>query len=90
MLKDTYDNEWLCIDCTMYVVNRDEPENPSEWNKEALLDSMSIFTFMATGETEDFSTEECGGCGTFLAGYRHEFSIEKTGTFFQEKGENHV
>lgn len=82
----TYDNEMLCSDCTMYVVNRDDSGNSEEWNKEALLDNLSIFSYFPTDETEDFSTKECGGCGTDLAGYRHEFSIEKTGKHFQDSG----
>lgn len=77
MAKDTYDNEWLCIDCTMYVVNRDESGNSPDWDKESLLLEMEQFLFTPTGEQEDFGTVQCGGCGTHLAGYRHEFAIEK-------------
>lgn len=73
----TYDNEMLCSDCTMYVVNRDDSGNSKEWNKEALLDNLASFHYSLADVTEDFSTKECGGCGTGLAGYRQEFSVEK-------------
>lgn len=72
----TYDNEMLCSDCTMYVVNRDDSGNSEGWDKEALLRNLSNFRYSPADGTEDFSTEECGGCGTGLAGYRHEFSVE--------------
>lgn len=72
----TYDDERLCSDCTMYVVNRDESGNSEDWDKEALLRNLSNFRYSPADRTEDFSTEECGGCGTGLAGYRHEFSVE--------------
>lgn len=74
----TYDNEMLCMDCTMYLVNRDESGSSAEWNKEALLDNLTAFRYLLEEVTEDFSTKECGGCGTGLAGYRQEFSIEKS------------
>lgn len=73
----TYDNEMLCLDCTMYVVNRDESGNSEGWDKAALLANLAAFRYFPADVAENFSTKECGGCGTNLAGYRQEFSVEK-------------
>lgn len=78
MTKLTFDNQLLCLDCTMYVVNRDDSGNSEGWDKKALLDNLATFRYSPADVTEDFSTKECGGCGTALAGTRHEFEVEAT------------
>ena len=72
----TYDNELLCSDCTMYVINHDDSGNSEGWDKGALLENLARFDYFLADGSEEFSTQECGGCGTGLAGYRQEFSIE--------------
>lgn len=73
---NTYDNEMLCTDCAMYVVNNDDSGNFADWDKQTLIDNLAKFNYYAANAVEDFSTQHCGGCETTLAGTRHEFHIE--------------
>lgn len=75
-----YDNLDFCVDCTMEIANGDLSSLSDE---EAHIEAMNSrwagtglhLVITCSGDAEDcdeFSTVQCDGCGTHLAGTRHK------------------
>lgn len=77
-----YENLDFCVDCTMEIANGDLSALSDE-EAEAHIEAMDArwagtglhLVITCNGDAEDcdeFSTSQCDGCGTYLAGVRHK------------------
>jgi hypothetical protein len=73
------DEIWLCMDCTMYAVNGDFPEERAEEcakGVNAYGPHLVIDDDPETGEgRNEFSSCACDGCHSRLAGERWRFAV---------------
>jgi hypothetical protein len=73
------DDIWFCVDCTMYAVNGDLPEE----NEHDVTEGVNAYgphlvmdDDPDTGEGhDDFSSCRCDACGSRLAGERYRFAV---------------
>lgn len=73
------DDIWLCVDCTMYAVNGDLPEEREQECTEgvnAFGPHLVMDHDSETGEGHnDFSTRRCHACKSRLHGERWRFAV---------------
>jgi len=69
---------WVCVDCALHHANGEcdgchEGHDEEPWSK---LDDDESVTMGGEGDEYDsYSTSQCEGCGSWLHGERHAFTL---------------
>lgn len=64
-----------CIDCAMYIANRDSSGASDDWNKDLVLRTLKDYDAVVTGNETHFSRAYCAICCDDLAGDRIDVDL---------------
>lgn len=68
--QELYSDGVICDDCLMWVANADDSGASDDWDRVNVDSTLERYDVLHGDDHEEFSTSDCGLCGTDLAGSR--------------------